>query len=154
DAGVAGDGAHLQLAQALAAGVEVDVSGHGLGLDAAGDSAAQGDPAADAFHVDVAAVEVEPLVAADAFDAGLARRAHGDHGAADAVDLEFVAGHALHVDAGGHRVDVQAGLARDFQHQRGRLGIAAVARIAHAHRELAAAVVDLQALDTLAEAAG
>src|SRR5690606_23606798 len=154
DAGIARHRAALQPRQALAAGVDIDVARHRFHVDMATDAAAQGDLAADALDIDLVAVEVELQVTADAFDAGLARRADRGHPTADAVDLQLIAGHALDIDAGRDRIHVKAGLARDFQHQGGGFAVAAVARIAHAHRQLAAAVVDLQALDAVAQASG
>src|SRR5690606_3920378 len=143
-----------QVRQALAPGVQVEVAGHGLHLDRAGDAPAQGDVAAHALDVDLAAVEVEAHVAAHRLHAGLARRAHGGDPAAHALDLEGLAGHALAVHGGRHRFFVQAVLVRVLQDQAVGLGAAAVARGAHADVVLAAAFVDLEACDAVAEAAG
>src|SRR5690606_23763176 len=115
---------------------DVDVAGHGFRIDLARDPPAQRDVAADAFDVDRTAVEVEPQVAADAADVGVARRTDGGDVAADALDVEQVAGEALDVDDYRHAVGLDAGLLRHIQHQRGGLGVAAVPRVAHLHFEV------------------
>src|SRR5690606_41572399 len=88
DRGVPGHRGHVQVRQALAPGGQVEVAGHGLHLDRPGDSPAQGDVAAHAFDVDLAAVEVEAHVAAHRLHAGLARRADGGAPDAHALDLQ------------------------------------------------------------------
>src|SRR5690606_35132916 len=138
----------------LAAGIDADVAGHRLGLDLAADPPAQRDVAADAFDVDLVAVEVELQIAADAADVRLARRADGHDVAAHAFDVERTAGDALHVDVDGDPVDLQLRHLRYVQDQRCRLGTAAVARMAHLDFQAAAIAFDLQALDAITEAAG
>src|SRR5690606_7725724 len=109
-------------ADILATGLDLDVDGDRFGLDLDADPPAQRQAAAHAFHVHRAAVEVEADVATDAADIGLARRADRDDVAADAFDGERVAGHAVDLDGHGHAIDLDAGLLRHVEHQRGRFG--------------------------------
>src|SRR5690606_25559270 len=148
------DAAGGQAPQRLAAGVDADVAGHGLGRDFAADAPAQRDVPADAFEFELVAVEVQAQVAADALDTRFARRAHGDDVAAHALDVERTAGHALHVDVHRHAVDLQFRQLRHVEDQGGGSAAAAVARIAHLDLQAAAVALDLQALDAVAQAAG
>src|SRR5690606_23037671 len=124
-AGAARDAAGVQPAHGFAAGVDADLAGHGFGLDLAADPPAQRDVAADAFHVDLVAVEVELQVAADAADVGLVRRADRNDVAAHALDVEGAAGDALHVDVHRDTVDLERRHLRHVQDQRGGLGAVA-----------------------------
>src|SRR5690606_35292378 len=153
-AGAARHAAGVQAPRRLAAGIDADVAGHRFGLDLAADAPAQRDVAAHAFQVDLVAVEVEPQVAADAADVGLARRAHGHDVAAHALDVERTAGDALHVDFDRDTVDLQRRHLRHVQDQRGRLGAVAAARVAHLDLQAVAVAFDLQPLDAVAQAAG
>src|SRR5690606_7881637 len=112
------------------------------------------DVAADAFHVDLVAVEVELQVATDAADVGLARRADRNDVAAHALDVERAACHPLHVDVHRDTVDLQRRQLRHVQDQRGGLGAVAAVRVADLDLQAPLVAFDLQALHAVAEAAG
>src|SRR3546814_208036 len=151
---VAGNRGAGQPAHALAAAVDGDVAGHGLGLDPAVQAAAQVDAAADGLRFDVGGVQGQLQVAADAFDVGLARRAGDGDVAADAVDLQAAAGGADHADLHGDAIEVEAGQRRHVDHQVGRLAaVVAHARVADDDFELIAVAAELKGVDAAPEAA-
>src|SRR5690606_17178499 len=78
---------------------------------------------------------------------------------ADAFDVQVARGHAVDVDVGRNRLDVQVRAQRDLQDQRGRPGAVAApaahpSRIFDADFQVLAVAVDHQLLDAVAEGAG
>src|SRR5690606_23272088 len=115
--------------------------------------------AADRFGLGAGGVQGQVEVAADAADAGLARRGGDGDVAADALDVQLAGGDAVDVDVGRDRFDVQVRAQRHLQDQRGRSGAIAAPpahapRVLDPHFEVLAVAVDHQLLDAVAERAG